>query len=145
MARRDVKSIGEEIDELARLTGAPVEFVEQVRGLFTKKAISLDENAEPYVAALEEAFRREEMIRAYSEQIRRNLTTVQSSLGRLGDAARENLRHLGRARESLEPHARRAFDSEPRPEDDDGAPAGRRRGAREAILGPMVPGPKDLQ
>jgi hypothetical protein len=58
------KSIDEQIDCLARLTGAPDSFVAQVRQLFTRKGISLEEDATPYVRALEEAFVREESIRA---------------------------------------------------------------------------------
>jgi len=58
------KSIGEQIDCLAQLTGAPGSFVDQVRELFTRKGISLEEDSTPYLRALEEAFIREESIRA---------------------------------------------------------------------------------
>ena len=60
MSHQSQKSIGDEIEMLAKLTGAPPEFVEQVRALFLNKAISLDEDATPYSAALEEAFVRAE-------------------------------------------------------------------------------------
>ena len=59
----EAKSIRDQIDCLAKLTGAPESFVEQVRDLFTRKGISLDDDSSPYVRALEEAFIREESIR----------------------------------------------------------------------------------
>jgi hypothetical protein len=62
------KSIAEQIDCLARLTDAPESFVSQVRELFERKGISLDEDAAPYVRALEEAFVREESIRIGAQQ-----------------------------------------------------------------------------
>ena len=58
------KSISDHIDCLARLMIAPQSFVMQIEDLFSKKGISLDEDAEPYLQALEEAFKREESIRA---------------------------------------------------------------------------------
>ena len=59
----EAKSIRDQIDCLARLTGAPDSFVEQVQDLFTRKGISLDDDSSPYLRALEEAFIREESIR----------------------------------------------------------------------------------
>ncbi|HXV76259.1 MAG TPA: hypothetical protein VD788_08065 [Candidatus Polarisedimenticolaceae bacterium] len=61
------KSIGDQIHCLARLTGAPESFVYQVRALFTRKGISLEDDAAPYRRALEEAFVREECIRIGAE------------------------------------------------------------------------------
>ena len=62
-------TIAEHIDTLARLTGAPESFVLQVRELFSRKGIPLEADAAPYVEALEEAFVREERIRASSRRI----------------------------------------------------------------------------
>ena len=76
MSERRPKSIAEEIEILARLTGASPVFVEQVRTLFTSKAIGLDEAVDPFLTALEEAFRREEEIRASSERARQSLSKV---------------------------------------------------------------------
>ena len=58
------KSICDHIECLSRLTGAPDAFITQVKALFAKKGISLNADASPYLKALEEAFRREESIRA---------------------------------------------------------------------------------
>ena len=64
------KSIADHIDCLARLTGAPRSFVLQVKDLFGRKGISLETDASPYLAALEEAFRREESIRTSARRAR---------------------------------------------------------------------------
>jgi hypothetical protein len=139
------KSIAEEIEILARLTGAPVTFVEQVCALFTSKAISLDEAAEPFLSALEEAFRREETIRASSTEARRNLTRMQEGLGRAGDICREQADQLRQAKAHLENSARRIRESGERLEAAAFALGIRRGFQRETDADPIVPGPKDLQ
>jgi|WetSurMetagenome_2_1015567.scaffolds.fasta_scaffold658990_1 hypothetical protein len=145
MHERSPKSIAEEIEVLARLTGAPRVFVEQVRALFTSKAISLDETAAPFVAALEEAFRREETIRASSSQARRGLDRVQEDLGRVREIHREQAEHLRRARANLESSARRIRESGERLEAAAYALGVRRGAHRETDSAPIVPGPKDIQ
>ena len=77
------KSIEQQIDCLARLTGAPESFVNQVRQLFNSKGISLDDDAEPFVPALEEAFRREESIRCSTHRARQNLSKLQESFRKI--------------------------------------------------------------
>jgi len=58
------KSISDHIESLARLTGAPRAFVQEVRELFERKGIPLSSDGTPYVRALEEAFTREHTIRS---------------------------------------------------------------------------------
>lgn len=80
------KTISEHIECLARLTGAPASFVDQVRTLFSTKGISLHEDAAPYLKALDDAFRREESIRTSAGRARRNLTRIRASFDRIGRA-----------------------------------------------------------
>ncbi|MBZ5637457.1 MAG: hypothetical protein LAO51_01730 [Acidobacteriia bacterium] len=145
MSDRRPKSIAEEIEDLARLTGAPLAFVEQVRALFTSKAISLDEAADPFLSALEEAFRREEMIRTSSAEARRSLTRMQEGLGRARDLYREPADQLRQAKTHLENSARRIRESGERLEAAAYALGVRRGVRRETDAAPIVPGPKDLQ
>ena len=95
-------TIAEHIDCLARLTGAPDSFIEQVRALFTMKGISLDDEVEPFLEALEEAFRREECIRASAERSRKNLTKIQDSFRRVGKAYVDQLSQLKKIKSSLQ-------------------------------------------
>ena len=80
------QSIGDHIDCLARMTGAPIAFVDQVRGLFLAKGISLDSDGEPFIEALEEAFRREERIRNTTQRARDNLAKLQQNFRKVGRA-----------------------------------------------------------
>ncbi len=64
------KSIEQQIECLAKLTGAPESFIGQVKNLFHRKGIDLAEDAAPYIQALEEAFRREHTIRTSSQRSR---------------------------------------------------------------------------
>jgi hypothetical protein len=120
----EAKSIRDQIDCLARLTGAPDSFVEQVRDLFTRKGISLDDDSSPYVRALEEAFIREESIR----------------VGAL--AARPSVAHAERA---PEPRLARRPEETPRyrPLVADVRPMLVTRRQHEDV--PLVPGPEELQ
>ena len=144
------KTIGEHIKCLARMTGAPESFVGQVRGLFSTKGISLDEDASPYVNALEEAFRREESIRTSSRRARHNIARLQDNFNRIGKAYVQQLEQLHRVRTNLSPQGRRETKA---------ASVTRKTGTELAIPGdhrtyvtrpqteemPMVPGPKDEQ
>jgi hypothetical protein len=145
MSARRPRSIAEEIEILARLTGAPSAFVEQVRALFTSKAISLDEGVEPFLTALEEAFRREEMIRTSSAEARRGLTRMHASLARVRDLYREQAEHLRSAEARLAQSARRIRESGERLEAAAYALGIRRGACRETDAAPIVPGPKDVQ
>jgi hypothetical protein len=85
------RSIADHIDCLARLTGAPVAFIDQVRTLFLSKGISLDAEADPFIAALDEAFRREESIRTTTYRARDNLDRMQSKFRKIGRAYVEHV------------------------------------------------------
>jgi hypothetical protein len=82
----DPKSIADHIDCLARITGAPDTFVTQVKQLFTSKGIPLETCADPYIKALDEAFRREERIRAGSQRARQNISQLSRRFHRVGEA-----------------------------------------------------------
>jgi len=129
------KSINEHIRALARATGAPGSFVEQVRALFVTKGISLDEEAAPFLDALDEAFRREARIRLDAQR-------TQAHLARIEPIAPRGSRGLPGT-----PPAARGPAETP-------APATRVavRGSHRALVTrpvredqPLVPGPSDLQ
>jgi hypothetical protein len=133
------KSLADHIECLARLTGAPQSFVIQIKDLFSKKGISLDEDAEPYLHALEEAFRREEAIRVSTRRVHDNVARLQDNFSRVGRAYVGRLKQLKRIQSRLEGPNQREETSIPggdhrtlvtRPQLDDF---------------PMVPGPEELQ
>lgn len=144
------KSIDEQIQCLARLTGAPGSFVEQVRALFTSKGIPLNTDATPFLKALEEAFRREENIRASSVRAKHQIAKLRDNFRKVGQAYVDQLSQLRRIQSSLQAQSRRLRKKRP---------ADRLRGTRVTITGdhrslvtrtvkeqlPMVPGPEEPQ
>jgi hypothetical protein len=141
------KTIAEHIECLARLTGAPLAFVDQVRALFLAKGISLDTEADPFLDALEEAFRREESIRCSTYRARRNLDQVHDNFQKVGRAYVEQLSQLKRIHTKLQEHSRRLQKPE-RPQATQVTIKGDHRTfvtrpVREEL--PLVPGPDDVQ
>lgn len=134
----EFKSIGDQIDNLATLTGAPGSFVDQVRALFTRKGISLDEDCTPYLRALEEAFIREESIRAGADTARAAFVEPSAAVA---------VRELGRVRRGRSARrARRAEPSRPVVQStlvDGAGPMLVTRQQHEEM--PLVPGPDELQ
>jgi len=144
------KTINEHIECLARLTGAPVSFVEQVRSLFVSKGISLDSEAKPFLTALDEAFRREENVRRNSTLARQSISRLQRNFKRFGKSYSAQVRQLKQVQEQLRQKTRRL-------QDQTSQRAGGTmhvtikgdhrtfvtRPVREEL--PMVPGPDELQ
>jgi hypothetical protein len=144
------KTISDHIDCLARLTGAPRSFVLQVKDLFSRKGISLDADASPYLAALEEAFRREESIRAGARRARSNIARTHESFSKIGRNYVRQFERMKKMQSNLRGRTKRARDRRA------GRGAG---GAQISIPGdhrsivtrqesddlPMVPGPKEEQ
>jgi hypothetical protein len=139
------KSIAEEIEILARLTGAPSAFVEQVRALFTTKAISLDEAVEPFLPALEEAFHREQTIRSSSTETGRRVARIQENCGHARELCRDQADQHRRARAHLQSSARRIGEGGEKLDAAAFALGIRRGFQREVELDPIVPGPKEIQ
>ena len=136
----DPKSIGDQINCLARLTGAPDSFVGQVRDLFVRKGIPLESDATPYLRALEEAFVREETIRTTARTARKSVTELKGSVKKLGELYARQMEQLRFVQAKLRGMNLRA------PEED--AP----KGSRRALVTPpqsedlpMVPGPEECQ
>jgi len=99
------RSIAQQINCLAQLTGAPASFVGQVCELFSSKGIPLEADAAPYIGALEEAFTREESIRASTERARNNVARLQSNFRKIGQAHASQVRERRRARGRTRPSA----------------------------------------
>ncbi|MBP7146499.1 MAG: hypothetical protein KBD01_03065 [Acidobacteria bacterium] len=133
-------SVAALIAALARRTGAPQSFVDEVRNLFRAKGISLEREAGPYVGAIVETFEREAAVRRHASAAREQLGRLQGRLGELREACREQFARLTELRGDIEraalriAHLASALDS--------GAP-------RSQVLvvrgGFAVPGPRDVQ
>ena len=145
------RSIDEHINCLARLTGAPLSFIDQVRSLFTSKGISLDTEARPFITALEEAFKREESIRASSHAAQHHMSRIRENFRKVGKAYVEQLSQLRRLQSSWQEKSQKLRGRVVKV-----APPARTRvtiegdhrtfvtrPVREQM--PMVPGPKDPQ
>ena len=139
------KTLSEQISCLAQLTGAPQNFVMQVKELFSRKGIPLDSDAGPYLKALEEAFKREESIRCTTERARDNIKRLQSNFNRIGEAYVKQLAELKKLRgASASSKKKRA----PRSADEIQIPGGTHRSfvtPPQTDKMPMVPGPKEEQ
>jgi len=139
----ELKSIADQIDCLARLTGAPRSFVCQVKDLFSRKGIPLESDASPYLRALEEAFKREETIRTNAHRARRNLARLADNFNRIGRNYVRQLEQLRRMQSDLQARGRESAKQAAVP-----PPAGRRRAfmvprVSDRLL--MVPGPEEEQ
>jgi len=100
------KTIDEQIECLARLTEAPESFVGQVKVLFLNKGIDLEEDATPYLKALEEAFKREEAIRSSSRRVKRQVATTQQNFRQIGRDYVTQLERLKKIRTDLQQNNR---------------------------------------
>jgi ABC-type transporter Mla subunit MlaD len=138
------KTIDEQIESLAQLTGATESFVGQVKSLFTKKGISLGSDATPYLRALEEAFRREESIRTNSQRAKESIAALQQNFSKIGQAYVRQVEQLKKIQSNLRDQTNRL-----RRQDTEGEsetkPGGRYVTRRQREDFPMVPGPEEVQ
>lgn len=125
-------SVADKILSLAEETGAPTVFVAQVRSLFENKNISLEDDCGPYIAALEEAFRREAAIRRDTLITKNNLARLQKNFADLGTRYKQQLARLQRSKTPT-----RSADVQ----------SGDRSylSRKESETLPMVPGPEEVQ
>ncbi len=149
---QDDKSIRGHIEWLARRTGAPRSFIDQVHALFRTKGISLDAEASPYLPALEEAFRREEAIRNTAGRARQSVIELQQQFSRLGQAYRRQLDQLRRIRSSLASSSQQMRRVAERKNPARPAASSSARSNGKVVVtrpvsddGWMVPGPEELQ
>ena len=142
------KTLTEQISCLAQLTGAPESFVMQVKKLFSRKGISLDCDAGPYLKALEEAFKREENIRCTTERARDNIKRLQIDFNRIGEAYVKQLAELKKLRTGMAARSGARKKDPAGPCDDIPIPGGTHRSfvtPPQTDKFPMVPGPKEKQ
>jgi hypothetical protein len=144
------KSIAEQIDCLARLTGAPRSFVCQVKELFSRKGIDLGSDAAPYLRALEEAFKREESIRTSANRARRNIAALHENFNKIGKSyvrQLERLRDMQSNLKSRSERLRRHYRSQRSKKDQISIPGNHRSVVtrQQSDELPMVPGPEDPQ
>jgi hypothetical protein len=146
------KSIEDHIQCLARLTGAPHTFIDQVRSLFTSKGIPLASEAQPFIRALDEAFRREEHIRASSHTAQYQLSRIRENFRRVGRAYVDQLSQLRRLHSSVQEHSRRLRKKLPSIRQSHQTTRVMIKGDHRSFVTapvreqyPMVPGPKEEQ
>ena len=95
-------SLEESIAALARETDASSSFVDKVRALFLGRGVDLEDSAEPYTMALNEAFRRHARMRSRLDEARESLSRLHANVAALGDAFSGQLTRLRAVREALE-------------------------------------------
>jgi hypothetical protein len=144
------KTIAEQIDCLARLTGAPRSFVMQVKELFSRKGIPLESDASPYLRALEEAFKREETIRTNAARAKENVQRLASNFNRMGRTYARQLEQLKRIQSELRAQNRKLTPGAEEPADwrsTRSADGNRHTFMTRQISDnmPMVPGPEEEQ
>jgi hypothetical protein len=86
-------TLGCQIDELARLTAAPAT-VAEIRGIFARHGISLDEDALAYAEILDETFTRAAEIERDGAEARAAQRTCEENSRRFADACQELYTHL---------------------------------------------------
>ena len=144
MASRD-NSIGGQIDRLAVENGAPDNFVQRIRELFSSKGISLEGDCEPYITALEHAFRRERSIRLSALQTRENLERLQRQLDQFNDVCRRQLNRMQSFKVNMGRSEPPLHDEVEAKEIEVVEPDERRETRTIRGRSLVVPGPKDLQ
>lgn len=148
----DPTSIEDHIECLARLTGAPHTFIDQVRSLFLSKGIPLDSEASPFIEALDEAFRREEHIRASSHTAQYQLAKLRENFRKVGKAYVNQFSQLRQLHSSLQHQSQRLRKKRPaRQTGQEMGPIVIKGDHRSFVTAPvkeqitMVPGPKERQ
>jgi hypothetical protein len=85
----DRRSIGYQIEELARLTSAPRSLVEQIRTIFERRGVAMDDDALPYLEVLEETFSRAAMLERESTSARAAFGRLEENSRRFADSCQE--------------------------------------------------------
>ena len=85
----DRRSIGYQIEELARLTGAPRSLVEEIRGMFLRRGVAMQEDSLPYLEILEETFSRAAMLERENASARTALSRLEENSRRFADSCQE--------------------------------------------------------
>ena len=88
MAARRLTIAGQ-IDELARLTGAPRSLVEEIRNIFLRRGVRLEADALPYLEVLEETFSRAAMLERESAAARAAFARLEENSRRFADSCQE--------------------------------------------------------
>lgn len=137
-------SVASVIDDLARLTEASPTYVEKIRALLEKRGVSLEQDAAPFLDALEEVFIRQQAIRENVAEARDNLARLRHHLGALGARYDEPLERIEGVQESLHRQLSVIREANERLRS---AVAGTRSGSaapRRTKFATMVPGPEEL-
>ena len=83
------RSIAFLFDELARLNGAPECLVEQIRALFPRRGVALEQDALPYLEVLEETFSRAAMLEKECISAREAMARGKENSRRFADSCLE--------------------------------------------------------
>jgi len=82
-------TLATQIDELARLTLAPASLVDEIRAIFVRRGIALDEDALPYAEILDETFARAAEIERDGADAREAFKTLEENSRRFAEACQE--------------------------------------------------------
>lgn len=85
----DRRSIGYQIEELARLTSAPRSLVEQIRVIFERRGVAMEDDALPYLEVLEETFSRAAMLERENTSARAAFGRMEENSRRFADSCQE--------------------------------------------------------
>jgi len=85
----DKRSIGHHIDDLAERTGAPLTLVEQIRTIFKRSGVRLEQDALPYLEILEETFSRAALLEQDNQSARDAVDRQQENSRRFADSCLE--------------------------------------------------------
>jgi hypothetical protein len=85
----DRRSIAYHIDDLARQTGAPACLVEQVRAIFERCLVPLEQDALPYLEILEETFSRAALLEQDNAAARLAIDRQEENSRRFADSCLE--------------------------------------------------------
>ena len=85
----DRRSIGYQIEELARLTGAPRSLVEEIRAIFERRGVAMEDDSLPYLEVLEETFSRAAMLERERESARAAFGRLEENSRRFADSCQE--------------------------------------------------------
>ena len=101
------QSVAEVMEVLAHQTGASPRFLKEVRNIFARQGVELDEPAGPYFEAIVETFERQQKLEAQRARSMAGLERVRRALATWERGQREVIARLLVISEELEARARR--------------------------------------
>ena len=96
------RSLAEYIEDVARRTDAPSDFIEKVGFIFSSKGIALTESADPYAALVEETFLLDETLRMSEQRSLESLDLISHDIDLARGYLRLQVEKLTGAKETMD-------------------------------------------